>query len=201
MTPEQQTLCDLITSRGLTEQATLAAAGDAGAMTAVLSDLHSYTETESNIRISGKATIVGLAMQGIDSDRIRTVLESTPSGRGVLGLLDSGQLVDWVDPVTVAALAKNTGEGMLTAEDVAALKSLSVKVSTPFTDVTAEQVVETWSLQVAANKLQAAQLRNEAWQTRFDAAINTAGTLQQSAGVADLRAIANELDETPTVAA
>ena len=102
----------------------------------VAAAMRAITETTSNIHVSGKATIVGLAMKGIDSDSIRTVLESSPSGRGVLGLLDSGQLVDWVDPVTVAVLAKNTGDGMLTVADVAALKSLSVHVESPFADVT-----------------------------------------------------------------
>ena len=128
----------------------------------VAAAMRAITETTSNIHVSGKATIVGLAMHGIDSDRIRTVLESSPSGRGVLGLLDSGQLVDWVDSVTVAALAKNTGDGMLSTEDVEALKSLSVHVECPFMDVTTEQVIDA----VTAETLSTARMT--LWQTWQD---------------------------------
>jgi hypothetical protein len=123
----------------------------------VAAAMRAITETTSNIHVSGKATIVGLAMKGIDSDSIRTVLESSPSGRGVLGLLDSGQLVDWVDPVTVFALAKNTGDGMLTVADVAALKSLSVHVEAPFSDVTAESCQRVWLVRGTLNEIEAAQ--------------------------------------------
>jgi hypothetical protein len=123
----------------------------------VAAAMRAITETTSNIHVSGKATIVGLDMQGIDSDSIRTVLESSPSGRGVLGLLDSGQLVDWVDPVTVAALAKNTGDGMLSTEDVEALKSLSVSVTNPFESETAESCQRAWLVRGTLNEIEAAQ--------------------------------------------
>ena len=123
----------------------------------VATAIRAITETTSNIRISGKATIVGLATKGIDSDSIRTVLESSPSGRGVLGLLDSGQLVDWVDPVTVAALAKNTGDGMLSTEDVEALKSLSVSVTNPFESETAESCQRVWLVRGTLNEIEAAR--------------------------------------------
>ena len=123
----------------------------------VATAIRAITETTSNIHVSGKATIVGLDMQGIDSDSIRTVLESSPSGRGVLGLLDSGQLVDWVDPVTVAALAKNTGDGMLSTEDVEALKSLSVSVTNPFESETAESCQRAWLVRGTLNEIEAAR--------------------------------------------
>ena len=123
----------------------------------VAAAMRAITETTSNIRISGKATIVGLATKGIDSDSIRTVLESSPSGRGVLGLLDSGQLVDWVDPVTVAVLVKNTGDGMLSTEDVEALKSLSVSVTNPFESETAESCQRAWLVRGTLNEIEAAR--------------------------------------------
>ena len=123
----------------------------------VATAIRAITETTSNIRISGKATIVGLDMQGIDSDSIRTVLESSPSGRGVLGLLDSGQLVDWVDPVTVAVLGKNTGDGMLSTEDVEALKSLSVSITNPFESETAESCQRVWLVRGTLNEIEAAR--------------------------------------------
>ena len=123
----------------------------------VATAIRAITETTSNIRISGKATIVGLATKGIDSDSIRTVLESSPSGRGVLGLLDSGQLVDWVDPVTVAVLVKNTGDGMLSTEDVEALKSLSVSVTNPFESETAESCQRVWLVRGTLNEIEAAR--------------------------------------------
>jgi hypothetical protein len=123
----------------------------------VAAAMRAITETTSNIHVSGKATIVGLDMQGIDSDSIRSVLESSPSGRGVLGLLDSGQLVDWVDPVTVAVLGKNTGDGMLSTEDVEALKSLSVSVTNPFESETAESCQRAWLVRGTLNEIEAAQ--------------------------------------------
>ena len=138
----------------------------------VAAAMRAITETTSNIHVSGKATIVGLAMKGIDSDSIRTVLESSPSGRGVLGLLDSGQLVDWVDPVTVFALAKNTGDGMLTVADVAALKSLSVQVVAPFSDVTAESCQRVCLVTGTLNEIEAAQA---AAATRLNNAIASLG--------------------------
>ncbi len=91
-------------------------------------------------RISGKQTIVGLTAAGIDPDRIRTVFESTPSGRGLLGLLDAGTTVDWIDPVTVATLEKNTGAGKLSDADVFALKSLSRR----FAPVTSAECQTAW---------------------------------------------------------
>lgn len=39
-----------------------------------------------------------------------------------------------------------------------------------------------------------AERQRQDWQTRFDAAINTIGTAEQSSGVADVRAIADELE-------
>ena len=123
----------------------------------VAAAMRAITETTSNIHVSGKATIVGLAMKGIDSDSIRTVLESSPSGRGVLGLLDSGQLVDWVDPVTVAVLVKNTGDGMLSTEDVEALKSLSVSITNPFESETAESCQRVWLVRGTLNEIEAAR--------------------------------------------
>ena len=142
----------------------------------VAAAMRAITETTSNIHVSGKATIVGLDMQGIDSDSIRTVLESSPSGRGVLGLLDSGQLVDWVDPVTVAALAKNTGDGMLSTEDVEALKSLSVSITNPFESETAE------SCQLAY----VSHTLNGEWSTLQNAGINEALATGDRAGLAAL---------------
>ena len=138
----------------------------------VAAAMRAITETTSNIHVSGKATIVGLAMQGIDSDSIRTVLESSPSGRGVLGLLDSGQLVDWVDPVTVAVLEKNTGDGMLSTEDVEALKSLSVSITNLFESETAESCQRAWLVRGTLNEIEAAQA---AAATRLNNAIASLG--------------------------
>ena len=138
----------------------------------VAAAMRAITETTSNIHVSGKATIVGLATKGIDSDSIRTVLESSPSGRGVLGLLDSGQLVDWVDPVTVAVLEKNTGDGMLSTEDVEALKSLSVSITNLFESETAESCQRAWLVRGTLNEIEAAQA---AAATRLNNAIASLG--------------------------
>ena len=126
---------------------TAAAAGD---WTAVATVLNSVTVQLPAQRVTGKQTIVGLAAAGIDSDRIRTVLEQTPSGRGILGLLDAGQSVDWTDPVTTAGLAKNTGARKLTEADVAALQALSRRVvsvaeAAGYPQVTAVQCQAVWT--------------------------------------------------------
>lgn len=123
-----------------------AAAGD---WTAVAATLNSVSVQMPAARLTGKQTIVGLAAAGIDSDRVRTVLEQTPSGRGILGLLNAGQSVDWTDPVTTLGLAKNTGSGKLTAEDVAALQALSRRVvsvaeSAGYPNITAVQCQALW---------------------------------------------------------
>jgi len=122
--------------------ASQAAAGD---WTAVAAAVNAQSFAAPGNRISGKATIVGLSAAGIDPDRIRTVFEATPSGRGLLGLLDAGTTVDWIDPVTVATLAKNTGSGKLSETDVLALKSLSRLVPV----VTAEQCSVAWASHMA----------------------------------------------------
>ena len=162
----------------------------------VAAAMRAITETTSNIHVSGKATIVGLAMHGIDSDRIRTVLESSPSGRGVLGLLDSGQLVDWVDPVTVAVLEKNTGDGMLSTEDVEALKSLSVSITNLFESETAESCQRAWLVRGTLNEIEAAQA---AAATRLNNAIASLGpehidglTLEQLQARCDAVATSND---------
>lgn len=117
--------------------ASQAAAGDWNAVAAAV---NAQNFAAPGNRISGKATIVGLSVAGIDPDRIRTVFESTPSGRGLLGLLDAGTTVDWIDPVTVATLAKNTGAGKLSDADVTALKSLSRR----FVPVTSADCQTAW---------------------------------------------------------
>lgn len=127
-----------------------ASAAAAGDWTAVAATLNSVTVQMPAQRVTGKQTILGLAAAGIDSDRIRTVLEQTPSGRSILGLLDAGQAVDWTDAVTTAALAKNTGAGKLTAEDVAALQALSRRVvsvaeSAGYPQITAVQCQAVWT--------------------------------------------------------
>ena len=162
----------------------------------VAAAMRAITETTSNIHVSGKATIVGLATKGIDSDSIRTVLESSPSGRGVLGLLDSGQLVDWVDPVTVAVLEKNTGDGMLSTEDVEALKSLSVSITNLFESETAESCQRAWLVRGTLNEIEAAQA---AAATRLNNAIASLGpehidglTLEQLQARCDAVATSND---------
>ncbi len=66
-----------------------AAQAAAGDWAAVAAAVNAQSFSAPGNRISGKQTIVGLTAAGIDPDRIRTVFESTPSGRGLLGLLDA----------------------------------------------------------------------------------------------------------------
>lgn len=119
-----------------------------GNWAAVASTLNAQTITVEGLRISGKQTIVGLMQAGRDPDAIRLKLEATPSGRSLLDLLPSVG-VNWVDQLTLAVLAKNSGDGKLSQADVDALKSLSNRTASlasqqGFGTVTAEQCQRVW---------------------------------------------------------
>jgi hypothetical protein len=121
----------------------------AGNWAGVAAILNAPTPLEG-LRISGKQTILGLVSLGRDPDAIRLILESTPSGRGLLDLLPNVG-VNWVDPLTLAVLEKNTGDGKLSVADVNALKSLSARSSSLAGEaVTAEQCQAAWERDVLA---------------------------------------------------
>lgn len=131
-------------------------AAEAGDWAGCSSALITHSITLEGLRISGKQTILGLAALQVDPDRIRLVLESTPSGRGLLDLLP-GVGVNWVDPLTLVVLAKNTGDGKLSTADVDALKSLSARVVSPADqlglsddDCTPETCSAAWAAGIAA---------------------------------------------------
>lgn len=119
-----------------------------GNWSAVSAALNAQTITLDGLRISGKQTILGLVSLGRDPDAIRLVLEATPSGRGLLDLLP-GVGVNWVDPLTLAVLQKNTGVGKLSQSDVDALKSLSHRTASLASQqglgtVTSDQCQRAW---------------------------------------------------------
>lgn len=134
-------LADVINQHALAD-------AQAGNWAAVASTLNAQTITLEGLRISGKQTILGLVSLGRDPDAIRLVLEATPSGRGLLDLLP-GVGVNWVDPLTLVVLQKNTGSGKLSQSDVDALKSLSNRTASLASQqglgsVTADQCHRAW---------------------------------------------------------
>ena len=127
-------------------------AAEAGDWAACSAAMVTKSITLEGLRISGKQTILGLLALQRDPDAIRLSLEATPSGRGLLDLLP-GPGVNWVDPLTLAVLEKNKGDGRLSQADVDALKSLSARVVSPAhqagvldADCTAEKCSEAWAL-------------------------------------------------------
>lgn len=60
--------------------------------------------------------------------------------------------------------------------------------------VTEQQCQQAWQAEVDAQALAAIQTRNDDWQTRFNDARNQIGTAEQAAGVAAVRAIADEME-------
>lgn len=157
----------------------------AGNWSAVAATLNAQTITLEGLRLSGKQTIVGLVSLGRDPDAIRLVLEGTPSGRGLLDLLP-GAGVNWVDPLTLQVLQKNTGSGMLSQSDVDALKSLSSRKASLASqqglgEVTPQQCQQAWLDDVAF------QRRNER-RAIYDAFENAVGTVEQDARKSDLLA-------------
>lgn len=169
-------LINLIREHALTD-------AESGNWSAVAATLNAQSIMLEGQRISGKQTIVGLMSLGRDPDAIRLVLEATPSGRGLLDLLP-GAGVNWVDSLTLAVLAKNTGSGKLSQADVDALKSLSDRKASPasqqgFGTVTPEQCRLAWQENVSFIK------RNER-RAIYDAFENAVGTVEQEDRKADL---------------
>jgi hypothetical protein len=141
----------------------------AGNWSAVAATLNAQTITLEGLRISGKQTILGLLSLGRDPDAIRLVLEATPSGRGLLDLLP-GVGVNWVDPLTLAVLARNTGAGNLSTEDVNALKSLSFRrvslaQQSGLETVSGDDCQSAWTADLARQALETIRTRRQTWDT------------------------------------
>jgi len=147
-------LIDLIKNHCLADAQT-------GNWSTVVATLNAQTITLEGLRISGKQTILGLVSLGRDPDAIRLVLEATPSGRGLLDLL-TGVGVNWVDPLTLNVLQKNTGSGKLSQADVDALKSLSDRKASLASQqglgtVTADQCHRAWIVASCIDPISATQ--------------------------------------------
>ena len=93
----------------------------------------------------------------------------------------------WAHEKTQQWLGWFVSQGGISQVGADALIDLSAPVTHPFASVTAQQCEAAWEADELATK------RTD-WRTRFDAALNTIGTSEQAAGVADLRAIASEVE-------
>jgi hypothetical protein len=69
----------------------------------------------------------------------------------------------------------------------------------PYADLTVEQFTSqreaAEAADAAAQAAEALQAKKDAWQQRFDAALNTLGTVEQADGIADVVAISQEMSE------
>lgn len=140
MTPDQTKLIDLITARGLTEQATAAAAGDATAMAAVLADLQNYSVTAEPRLCYAVESGEAATAAGGDHTTLLAVLLSDPNGIMLFQKLSSSAGVMWSHPVTIPYLDWLVSQEKMTTEVRDALVQLSAPTTYPQAEVTAEQV-------------------------------------------------------------
>ena len=128
-----------------------------------------------------------VAQSGGDPTALLTVLLGDPSGMMLFQKLSSSAGVMWSHPATIPYLGALVAAGAMSEAVKDALVNLSAPVTYPHTDVTAEQCSEAWT----ADQLQIQRL---ALRSRLDTIFNQIGTSEQADGIADLRAIATELE-------
>jgi hypothetical protein len=129
-------------------------------------------------------TAVALAAVGVNWAAVMDVIDDDATGRFILTMLAS-EGVQWGHALTVPYLRSKQG-AVLTEAGVDALVNLSAPLV--WSSLTAEGCRD-----LVVFKRESA--KRQGWQERFDAALNTLGTAEQSAGIAAIRAIADEMEE------
>ena len=157
MTPDQTKLIDLITARGLTEQATLAVAGDATAMAAVLADLQNYSVTAEPRLCYAVESGEAATAAGGDHTTLLAVLLGDPNGIMLFQKLSSSAGVMWSHPVTLPYLDWLVSQEKMTTEVRDALVQLSAPTTYPQAEVTAEQVSIAWIIKSTIDPIRTAQ--------------------------------------------
>lgn len=132
---------------------------------------------------------------GFDPDKIIAGFNASPSGEALIGKLNADDAgVDWSDELTRFVVGRIVAAGGdVTAAVAALLVSLSVRTTTLAGGevVTADQCRDDWS---AGSAEEERKTKCDNWKERFDAALNTIGTVERFAGIADLRKIAEEME-------
>ena len=187
MTPDQQILNDLITSRGLSEQATLAVAGDAAAMAAVLADLNTPSVKQTDDSLKYKDDLIDCP--GVGATLANTVLASlAKAGRGELpGLPSELCLSEWhalngrgtvvsrpgvQQMLDAIAAADNWPQGLADAIKRIGVWQVSPADDKGLPEVTAEQVeatVDALAAQAAAEALETQRMALwQVWQDIYN---------------------------------
>jgi hypothetical protein len=180
---DNMTLIDLIKTHAL-------AAAQAGDWAAVAATLNAQTVEVRNAKSWTMADLITLL--GAES---AAVIGGTIQAAGVTNPIFAGA---WL-ALNITGLQLHTDERQQMIAGLAdaagwpsELKAAALAAGLTYTSLagdiaTAEQCQAVWDADALATKRQD-------WRTRFDAAMNTLGTSEQAAGIADLRTIADELE-------
>lgn len=160
-----------------------ATAGDWSACAAAMQAVSVTAEPRLCFSVETSMAIIAV---GGDPNEIMSVMDKDATGKLLLTKLATVGVM-WSHPLTVAYLdAAVAANGLGKASRDAAV-NLSAPTSRPFLGITADQCREVWNAGIAFNLRR--QLR-----IRLDAVLNQVGTSEQEFGIADLRAIADELE-------
>ncbi len=163
------------------------AAAQAGNWQSVVDTLRATAVTAEPRLCYAVESGTAVAQAGGDPTALLTVLLADPNGMMLFQKLSSSAGVMWSHPATIPYLEALVTAGAMSVAVKDSLIDLSAPVTHPHADVTAGQCSEAW----AVDQLQAQRL---SVRTRLDTILNQIGTSEQSGGIADLRAIADELE-------
>lgn len=147
-----------------------------------------------SVKASSRTTFGAIVAAGFDPDKIIGGFNASPSGAALIEKLYSdSDGIDWSDELTRFVVGRIVAAGGDVTADVAALLvGLSARTTTLAGGVVAaDQCRADW---VAGFEAEETQTKRDDWRQRFDAALNTLGTLEQAAGIADVRRIADEME-------
>jgi hypothetical protein len=163
------------------------AEAQAGNWSAVSATLQAITVTAEPRLCYAVESGTAVAQAGGDPTALLTVLLGDPNGMMLFQKLSSSAGVMWSHPATIPYLEALVSAGAMSVAVKDALIDLSAPVTHPHPDVTTGQCSEAWT----ADQL---QIQRMAFRARLDAILNQIGTSEQTDGIADLRAIAIELE-------
>ena len=160
-----------------------AVAANAGDWEAVATTIRGLNLRQLWRKCGSIETAAALAAVGVDWAAVMDAIDDDATGRFLLTKLAS-EGVQWGHSLTIPYLRAKQGS-VLTEAGVDALVNLSAPLL--YATLTAEEC-QTLVVSTESSK------KREGWEERFDAALNTFGTVEQSTGVAAIRAIADEME-------
>jgi hypothetical protein len=176
-------LIDIIKANALAA----AQAGDWSAVAAILNAQTVEVRNENSWTMADLITLLGAESAAVIGGTIQAAGVTNPIFAGAwLALNITGlQLHTDERQAMISGLADAAG---WPAELKAAALAAGLTYTSPVgVAVTASECETEWNADVLATKRQD-------WRTRFDAAMNTLGTSEQAAGIADVRAITDEME-------